>query len=240
MNISIIIPCYNEGNKIKQNITAIINELNELKYDYNIVIVNDGSTDNTAEIISTINYNNVYIYSYEHNMGKGFAVKSGAQYLFDNNLAKNYINFMDADLSTDLQALEVTAQYIDQYDIVIGSRRLKESIFIKEQSLLRKFIGYCCLCATKLITKIPCLDTQCGFKTFNKETLQLLIKKQAINRFAFDIEYLYIAQLYNKLIKEIPVIWENDSDSKVAPIKSTINSFIELLKIRKNKKYYLS
>lgn len=240
MEISIIVPCYNEGEKIQRNLETIVDKLKSLNCDYNIVIVNDGSKDNTYDVISKINKENVYICSYDKNQGKGFAVKTGAEFLFKNNLNKKYVNFMDADLSTDLSAIEKTFLYFDEYDVVIGSRKLKDSVLPTPQGPLRKIVSLGCVVITKLIIGLSCADMQCGFKTFKSDVLRDIIKKQTINRFAFDVEYLYIAKLQGAKIKEIPVIWNNDTDSKVSVFQSSVKFFTDLIKIKGNKKLYRS
>lgn len=241
MKLSIIVPCYNEGEKILKNAELIIKKMKELDIDYNITIVNDGSTDNTLSFLNQIKYPNTYIESYEKNRGKGYAVKYGIQSLFKNNREGDYINFMDADLSTNLDAINTTLRYCDNlnFDVIIGSRRHENTILPKPQKLPRKIIGKMCIIITKLIIGLDVSDTQCGFKTFKSDIIKYIIEKQQIERFAFDVEYLYIAKLKNKTIKEIPIVWENDEDSKVSAVKSSIRFFKDLFIIRKNKKKYL-
>lgn len=237
MKLSIVIPCYNEGEKVVHNIQKIINKMNELNIDYNITIVNDGSTDNTLSYLKNLP-ENVFVETYSNNKGKGYAVKRGIESLFEKNIAGDYINFMDADLSTDLSAIDTTLKYIDKYDIVIGSRRHKDSNLPVPQGLARKIISECCIIITKILTKINVRDTQCGFKTFKKDAIKNIIKLQQIERFAFDVEYLYIAKLNGYSIFEIPIIWENDTDSKVSALKSSIKFFKDLFIIIGNKKIY--
>ena len=239
MKLSKIVPCYNEGEKMLKNTEILVNKMNSLNIDYNITIVNDGSTDNTLNFLNKINYPNVYIETYDKNKGKGYAVKRGISSLFENNRAGDYINFMDADLSTDLNAIDTTFKYCKDYDIVIGSRRHKESQLPIPQGFIRKIISEMCILITKMIIGLNLRDTQCGFKTFKKEIIFSIIQKQQIERFAFDVEYLYIAKLHNNSIIEIPIIWKNDADSKVSTIKSSIKFFKDLFVIKNNKKKYL-
>lgn len=233
IDISIIIPCYNEGNKLTNNIPLVYNYLDNLNVSYEIICVNDGSTDlETQNIVSNITFKNTKFISYQKNRGKGYAVKQGLEAAIGNTIL-----FMDADLSVDLFAIKMALKYKD-YDVVIGSRRHHDSMIPKPQGPVRKFIGICCIILTRLITGIKVKDTQCGFKSFKKDIAKQLISKQTIDRWAFDVEYLYIATLNNFSIKEIPVIWENDEDSRVSPIKSSISFFKELIKISKNKYLY--
>ena len=146
---------------------------------------------------------------------------------------------MDADLSTNLIAICDVLKNKDK-DVIIGSRKIKGSNLRKKQGIIRQFVGNCCRFLTNLIVPLYIIDTQCGFKAFNGEFARKMIEKQTINRFAFDVEYLYIAKLNKKTITEIPVIWENDEDSKVTLLNTSIDFFKSLIKIRKNKyDYYL-
>lgn len=237
IKLSIIIPCYNEGKKLIKNIEKINNYILENLSDlnYEIIVVNDGSTDNTKDIIeeNIMNLKNTNFFSYEKNKGKGGAVKEGIK-----KALGNWILFMDADLSTDLSAIKTVLDNIDSQKIIIGSRRHKDSILIKEQGLIRKFIGICCIILTNIITRLWLLDTQCGFKALETNLAKQIIQKQTIEKWAFDVEWLYIAKVNGFRAKEIPVKWDNDEDSKVSVMSSSVKFFIDLFKIIKNKKIY--
>lgn len=238
IDLSIIIPCYNEGNKLIDNIKKVNNYMSNLKVrGYEILIVNDGSKDNTFEIGERIakEYPNVRNIGYEINRGKGGAVKEGIL-----QSKGDWIIFMDADLSTDLSAIDKVLQEQQKYDVIIGSRRHKESNLVKPQNFPRRFVGKTCSILTNLIIPLHISDTQCGFKAFNGNLARNIAQKQTLNGFAFDVELLYIAKLNNYSIGEIAIIWENDDDSRVSVLNSSINFFMDLFKIRKNKKdYYL-
>lgn len=236
-SISIIIPCYNEGEKLIKNINKVINYMDNLapSIDYEIIAVNDGSTDNkTNDIFNTQKLKNTSFIGYRTNKGKGAAVKFGIK------SAKNeIIIFMDADLSTNINAIKTVVENIEEYDIIIGSRRHKDSNILIKQPKSRQFIGNCCIYITNFFTGLNLEDTQCGFKAFKKDIAKNIIKKQKINRWAFDVEYLYIAKLHKYKILEIPVEWKNDSESTVSPIKSSLRFFKELIYIVHNKNNYL-
>lgn len=230
--LSIIIPCYNEGETVKDNITnRVIPYLKYKNIKYELIVVNDGSTDNTLEEI--VSLGNVNVVSYTPNRGKGYAIKQGLI-----EAKGDYILFMDADLSTDLKAIEDVIQFQKDYDLIIGSRHHKASVIVKKQPLLRRFIGLGCRILVNMKFHFHFSDTQCGFKAMNKELAKLLIEKQTIDNFAFDVEYLYIAKLNKKKVKEIPVVWENDRSSTVSPLQSSIKFFKDLKLIKKNKENY--
>ena len=248
MLISIIIPCYNEGVKLQCNIPKIYNYMfdhttKDIKLE--ILMVDDGSTDNTKEIIysqimpsvktyTNEQFQNINFISYEQNQGKGYAVQQGIIH------AKgDYCLFMDTDLATDLSAIQdVIAKINQKYDLIIGSRKLNNSQ--TQRNKLRSAVSKACnVIVNKIVPLNELSDTQCGFKAIESSfAKEVLIKKQRINRFAFDVEYFYIAKLHNKKIIEIPVIWTDDKDSRVKILKTSLDFIKSLIQIRKNTKFY--
>lgn len=236
--LSLIIPCYNEGLKLTLNIQEVKGYLKEKGIsEYEIIIVNDGSVDNTLQTLHRVEkeMDKVKVVSYDKNRGKGYAVKKGIE-----KSTGEWIIFMDADLSTKLTAIEevLNKSKDDKYDVIIGSRRHKDTILSKPQNLPRKIVGKTCSLLTNIIIPLNIKDTQCGFKAFKGDFAREMISVQTLERFAFDVEYLYISKINNKKILEIPVVWENDEDSKVSVVKSSIKFFSDLLKLRKNKNIY--
>ena len=231
MKLSIIIPCYNESKDIKNNVAIVKDYLKENSIDHELILVNDGSKDNTKEEIESIP--DVLAISYEPNRGKGGAVKEGIL-----KATGDYVLFMDADLSTDISAIKDVVEQAPTCDLLIGSRHAKGSIIKKKQPLLRVFIGWCCrvLVNMKFHTKLK--DTQCGFKAMRIDIAKKLAEKQLINNFAFDVEYIYIAKLNNLVLKELGITWSDDRESTVSPFKSSVKFFKDLHAIKKNRKHY--
>ena len=232
MKLSIVVPCYNESKDIAKNSEIIKKHLEDIKQDYELILVNDGSKDNTKEVIESIP--GVKALSYEPNRGKGGAVKYGIE-----NATGDYVLFMDADLSTDLSAIEKFLKLAPDYDMVIGSRHAKDSVIKKKQPALRVFIGWCCRRLVNMKFHFKYKDTQCGFKAMRTDVAKKIVAKQVVNNFAFDVEYLYIAKLNNLSIYEMGVIWADDRGSTVSPLKSSIKFFKDLSFIKKHKKTYL-
>lgn len=195
-------------------------------------MVDDGSKDNTYQIISNIE--GIKTVTYARNGGKGFAVKKGIE-----ASQGDYILFMDADLSTNLESIDLALEKKTEADVIIASRHLKDSILPIKRSLLRRLMSRISRCIVNQKFKFKLTDTQCGFKLFKKEDAKKIIERQIIHNFAFDVEYLYIAKLNGKRIKEIPCIWQDDRGSTVSPLKSSIKFYSDLKKIRKNKKKYI-
>ena len=232
MKLSIIIPCYNEAKDIFKNIDIVKEYLINNQIDYELILVNDGSKDTTKEVIESIK--DIKALSYDDNRGKGGAVKYGIE-----NASGDYVLFMDADLSTDLSAINKMLELAPNYDMVIGSRHAKDSVIKKKQPALRVFIGWCCRQLVNMKFHFHFKDTQCGFKAIKTDLAKKIVSKQIINNFAFDVEYIYIAKLNSLSIAEMGVIWSDDRGSTVSPFKSSVKFFKDLSKIKRNKKNYL-
>jgi dolichyl-phosphate beta-glucosyltransferase len=227
--LSIIIPAYNEEKRIVSTIKKIEDYFKTRNKPYEIIVVDDGSKDKTIEKVNSINSTNVRLIKNPKNMGKGYAVKTGVM-----NSKKEWILFSDADLSTPIEMLDRFVQYMDHYDIIIGSRVAKGAKIEIKQPFYRRIPGKVFPLLVQLFIMRGIKDTQCGFKLFKKECAMFLFKKQKINGFSFDAEILYLAKKYKFKIKEVPINWANDLDSKVNPIKHSFKMFVELLKIKIN------
>ena len=245
MEISIIIPAYNEEKRIEKTLERIFSYMKLKKHDFEMVVVDDGSKDKTVEVvelfrkkidknkkskdIKKVNKNRIKILKNVKNKGKGHSVKRGM-------LAgeKKWLLFSDADLSTPIEEIEKFEKYIDQYSIIIASRNLKESQIKIKQPKLRSTLGKIFPFIVNLFTIRGIKDTQCGFKLFRKDVADKIFPLQTSKGFAFDVEVLFIAKKHNYKIKEIPVIWVNALGSKVDPIKDSIGMFLDLIRFRFN------
>ena len=256
MYLSVIIPAYNEEKRLSKTLEEIDKYLSKQRvaeasphlppcsasphsvYDYEILVVNDGSKDKTAQVIrdrvSVIQ--NLRLIDNKKNNGKGYVVRQGML-----EAKGEYRIFTDADNSTSIDQVEKMWPYFEKgYDIVFGSRDVKGAILDPSQSLFRRFLGEAFGFLTNLIVGTwGIADSQCGFKCFTKKAAENIFPKCKINRFAFDPEFFMIAKKLGYKIKEIPVYWENDPESKVK-FKWMVNMGLDLLKIRWNiitKKY---
>jgi len=233
MYLSVIIPAYNEEKRLPKTLEEIDKYLSKQNYDYEILAVNDGSKDKTVEVAKSLllKIRNLKVTGYKVNQGKGYAVRFGML-----EARGDYRIFTDADNSTSIDQIEkMWPEFEKGYDIVIGSRDVKGAILDPPQPWLRQLIlgeGF------KLLRKIivglwGIEDTQCGFKCFKGKVIEDVFPKCKINRFAFDPEFLIIAKKLGYKIKEIPVYWRNDPESKVK-FKWMVNMGLDLLKIRWN------
>jgi len=235
MDLSIIIPAYNEEKRIPRTLESITSYLAKQDYQAEVIVVSDGSTDKTVEIASQFP---VKVIDNKINQGKGFVVKQGLI-----EAQGKYRLFMDADNSTTIDHIEKVWPLLAQGNsLVIGtrdSRDVKEAKQVKPQSLLRRILGDLGNLLIQVVAVPGIWDTQCGFKVFTKEAVEKIFPKARIKRWGFDIEALFLARVFKMKIALIPVLWSNDSESKVG-LKGYIQVFKELFEIRLNyfKGYY--
>lgn len=230
--VSVVIPAYNESKCIEKTLFTISNYLSKNFADFEIIVVDDGSSDNTFSLVSLASGTipNLKVLRNPVNRGKGYSVKKGAlSAVFD------YIIFTDVDLSTPIEELEACIKHFNNgSDIVIGSRALKKSRVIKRQGFLRMNMGKTFNLFIQLILFRGIKDTQCGFKCFKKSVARELFRLQHLRGFCFDVEILYIARKKGYSITEAPVRWINREDSRVAMIRDSVRMFLGLFYVRLN------
>lgn len=233
-DISIVIPAYNEESVIQNCIASVQFFFTQKSMRHEIIIVDDGSTDKTASLAHAIAtaHPSIRVISYEKNRGKGYAVRMGV-------LAAHgqQILFMDADCSTPVEMYDALALHLlNGYDIVIGSRYLKESAIHIRQPKKRILLGRIGNALIQLLLLQGIHDTQCGFKIFSYISAQAIFLKQKIDRWGFDMEALAIGQCMGFRIQEIPVSWHDDTrrKSRFRPIKDAYKTLGELFKIKIN------
>jgi dolichyl-phosphate beta-glucosyltransferase len=227
---SIVIPAFNEENRILKTLSIIKKYVDSKIPNSEIIIVNDGSSDKTEELINNelSKISNLKIVNLKKNRGKGYAVRKG----IEKSLGK-YILITDADNATSIEELSNFKQHLDNYDILIGSRKVKGSQIIVKGSIPRRIISWFSSRLTLTLVK-NIKDTQCGFKLMKNNVARHIFSKQKTFKYGFDIEMLAIAQHYDYTIIEIPVRWIHDNESKVRPVKDTIKTFKEFLGIHYN------
>ncbi len=231
VEISVVIPVYNEENRIVPTLKKIKDYLEKKSYPYEIIVVDDGSKDRTPEIIREIREkdNRVSLIRFLKNRGKGAVVKEGVL-----SAKGDYILFTDSDLSTPIEELDKLIFYIKEkgYDIAIGSRGLPESRILIPQPWYRRYIGRWFPFCVRLIIMRGIADTQCGFKLFKKDVGQRLFKLQKISGFSFDVEILYLARRFKYRVKEVPVTWINSPQSRVNLFSEPFKMLLSLFQIR--------
>lgn len=230
MYLSVIIPALNEEKRLPETLKKVRDYLITKKYSYEVIIVNDGSTDQTKEVVSDLitEWSNFQLISYKKNRGKGYAVKTGML-----EAQGSWRLLMDADNSTDISEIEKFLKHTSNLEVIIGSRYLDDASIKIKQPFERRIVSRFGNWLTKLTTGLDIVDTQCGFKLFSAQATQDIFSKQTINRWAFDIELLAIAKVRGYKIKEVPVDWYNAVGSQVSKT-AALQTFRELWQIRKN------
>lgn len=217
--LSIVIPAYNEAKRLPLTLIDIDKHLSKQEYSYEIIVVNDGSVDSTAEIVKRFAsfMSGLKLINNEKNQGKGAAVRDGML------AAKgNWRLFMDADNSTSIGEFPKLVPYFSagggSYDIIIGSRAVRGAKMQPPQPLHRRWLGRLGNLFIQLMLLRGIWDSQCGFKCYSEEAADKIFKLMKIDRWGFDIESLALAKVMGYKIKELPVFWVNDLRSHVKPI----------------------
>ncbi len=233
--VSIVVPAFEEQERLGDSLVKIAEYLRANSPRAEIIVVDDGSKDRTAEVAreALANFPDIEsnVLRYEQNRGKGYAVKTGLL------AAKADIAlFSDADLSTPIGEMPklVDPLRMGEFDVTFGSRALDRSLIGTHQPWRREQGGKVFNLVVRTLTGLPFWDTQCGFKAFNLTKFRPLLDVMQIDRFGFDVEFLYVAHLHGLRLKEIPVRWDNDDRSKVNVFRDSLRMFNEVREIRKN------
>lgn len=235
--ISIVIPAYNESERLGSPLATILEFISSNDLSAEIVVVDDGSSDDTAAVAKRIFDARPEIATnvirYEKNRGKGFAVKTGLM-----AAAADVALFSDADMSTPIEEMAKLVDPIRQgdYDVTFGSRALDRSLIGTHQPWRREQGGRVMNLIIKTMSSLPFYDTQCGFKAFNMVKFRPLLEVMQIDRFGFDVEFLFVANHHKLRLAEIPVRWNDVAGSKVSVFRDTGRMISELMQIRRNAK----
>ncbi|MFA5126570.1 MAG: dolichyl-phosphate beta-glucosyltransferase [Patescibacteria group bacterium] len=207
MQISVVIPAYNEAKVIAKTIQEVQDYLAKHFTSFEVIVVDDGSTDKTGEILDSLS--SIKVLHNLKNHGKGYTVAKGVK-----QAQGDLILFMDADNSTRITELDKFLLHTSDYQLLIASRGLPGSDIKISQNFIKVFFGKSGNFLSRCLIDSKIYDTQCGFKLFVKD-LQPLFAKLTVPGFAFDFELIWLAKRHHFKIKEIPVIWRNNFDSTV-------------------------
>lgn len=242
--LSVIIPAYNEEKRLPETLKSVYSFLEKQKYTSEILVVDDGSKDKTSEVVQNIAKNvrvekgaitgvqryEALQYPDHANHGKGYAVRFGLM-----QAVGKYRVFMDADNSTTIDHVDRFFPIMKEsgYDVVIGSRHLNESDVEIHQAWYKELAGQMGNLLIQLMAVRGIHDTQCGFKMFTAKAVEKICPRLTIDRWGFDVEILAVAQRLGFKIKEAPVVWLNDPNSKVSA-KAYVEVLGEVFRIRRN------
>ena len=234
--LSIVVPAFNEARRLTDNLTALLTYLQDYRPAAELIVVDDGSSDRTAEVAEEFFRQHpdvpARVLRFAANRGKGHAVRAGL-------LAAQapIALFSDADLSTPITELPKIVEPIEagDYDIVFGSRALDRKLIGHRQPWQREQSGKIYNGLVRLLTGLPFYDTQCGFKAFRMAAARPVLEETQIEGFGFDVELLFLAQRAGLRMLEVPVRWDHNEGSKVHLIHDSLRMFAEIVSLRGRK-----
>lgn len=228
--LSVVVPLYNESACLEANIESIKSYLEKIQIEYELVLVDDGSSDSTEAICNTLckRYSFIKLVSYPVNRGKGHAVRRGVL-----NSTGKYIIFMDADLAVPVSFISACLNQLKAGNkIVIGSRHLPGSFLRVREKPFREYLGKIFRRLTQLSLGLKTTDITCGFKGFDKKAGFDIFSRSKIERWGYDAEILFLAKCIGYSVTEIPVDWYHSFDSNVRIGIDSIRTLTELFLIR--------
>jgi dolichyl-phosphate beta-glucosyltransferase len=229
---SIVIPAFNESARLPATLRSVADCVRAHGWNAEILVVNDGSTDATADVVRGFARSTPEVRLLENpgNRGKGYSVRAGML-----EARGEVALFTDSDLSAPIEEAERLFAAIEQgADIAIGSRWLESNRQTQRQPLYRQFFGRCFNAVTRAVMCLPFADTQCGLKAFTHEAAQTVFRLQTIERWGFDPEILFIALKRGFRVVEVPVGWAHDERTRLSYLKDGMKMLQEIAQIRWN------
>jgi len=236
-DISVVIPAFDEAARLSEPMERIFQYFATGNFKAEVILVDDGSVDETSEVARSVaaRYPEIdsQVIRYDQNRGKGFAVRTGLS-----ACRSEIALFTDADLSSPIEEMPKLVDPIrsGDYDVTFGSRALDRSLIGTHQPWRREQGGKVMNLIIRTMSGLPFYDTQCGFKAFNMAKFRPLIDLMTIDRFGFDVEFLFVANYHGLSLSEIPVRWNDVEGSKLSIFRDTRRMIGELSEIRRNAK----
>jgi len=229
-HLTVVIPAYNEENRLGGTLEKIDAYLSANEIHAEFVIVDDGSRDRTGEIATRfLQGREGRLLRNPENRGKGYSIRRGFK-----DARGRWVLMTDADLSAPIEEHAKLAAAVRDHDldIAVGSRALRDSCVEVRQHPVRELLGKTFNRIIRLSTGLPFRDTQCGFKLIDHARLAPLFERMQVDRFAFDVEMLFLADRFSLRVKEVPVVWRNDPVSRVRLWKDPLNMLVDVVRIR--------
>lgn len=232
LNLSLVVPAFNEAPRLTETAVRLADAVAGGMIDPSsteLIVVDDGSTDGTAWVAQRLlapTFFRMQVLRLPQNSGKGAAVRAGAA-----AATAPIIAFTDTDMSVDPTQIPLLLAGVRGADVVIGSRSMSDS-FVECDSVHRVVMGRAFNLLVTTLTDIGFRDTQCGFKAFRTPVARLLFHLMVVDRFAFDVEILYLAQQLGMQISEVPVQWRESENSKVRPLSDSVSMVLDVLRLR--------
>jgi glycosyltransferase involved in cell wall biosynthesis len=229
--ISIVVPAFNESRRLGASLHQVSDFVGTSPISFEVIVVDDGSTDETADIVRRFEKNGIRLIANGVNRGKGYSVRAGVL-----NAAGTYVLFTDADLSTPIEEVNTLYEIArrDDFDIVIGSRALDRRYIERHQSRFREVGGIAFNRMVRIILGLDVYDTQCGFKLFHRDRTRPIFEQLTTERFGFDPEVLFLAARRGLRVKEVSVRWRHSDETKVRIFREGARMLADLVRIRRN------
>jgi dolichyl-phosphate beta-glucosyltransferase len=228
-HLSVVVPAYNEEERLARSLPAILDYLSARGLDAEILVVDDGSTDSTAERARALLRDRGRVLGGLENRGKGHAVRTGVL-----GAHGRWVLISDADLSTPIEEHAKLAALARDHDLdgVIGSRGLPDSRVEVHQPRWRELMGQTFNLLVRRLTGLDYRDTQCGFKLLDRERTRPIFERMVVDRFAYDVELLFLCQRFGLRVREVPVVWRDDPRSTVGPLTDAPRMLADVLRVR--------
>ncbi|MCH9649125.1 MAG: glycosyltransferase family 2 protein [Deltaproteobacteria bacterium] len=231
MKISVVIPAFNEATRLPESLEKVCSFL-ATRYgngnvDYEVVVVDDGSDDETALVAQRFEGRGVRVVALAENRGKGAALKAGVL-----SSRGETVLLCDADLSTPIEDLVRLEARLAEADLVVGSRAVADADIVFRQPFYREWMGKVFNRIVRLLGITGIKDTQCGFKLMQGEAGRTLFQQLTVDRFAFDVELIWLAQRHGYRVAEVGVTWANSAASKVDPVTDSFSMFLDVIRLR--------
>ncbi len=229
IELSIVVPAYNEAHRITPTLIEIFEHFKNYTVNYEVLVIDDCSTDNTSEVATTLSKTDprIKILRLPKNLGKGGAVRHGVL-----NSKGSYILFTDADGSTPIAEYHKLRKELVSCELAFGSRAIVSSDSLVKARWYRKILGRCFNLAVNFLILPGIADSQCGFKLFHRNAALFLFNRQTALRYSFDVEILFLARQSGMRWVEVPVNWHHVSGSKVNLVRDSLRMLIDILHFR--------
>ncbi len=230
-NFSIVVPAFNESRRIGESLNRVREFVSSTRLSCEVIVVDDGSTDGTAEIVRRFGGDGTRLIQNLTNRGKGYSVRTGVL-----SATGIHVLFTDADLSAPIDELpklyDVAVR--DRADIVIGSRAVDRRYIERHQPRFREVGGMVFNRIVRTLLGLDIHDTQCGFKLFHLDRTRWIFEKQTTDGFGFDLEILFLAARHGLRIREVPVRWSHADETKVRLFRDSLRMLADPVRIRWN------
>ena len=226
-DLSVVVPAYDEGVRLAPSLRRILDHLWSRELDFEVLVVDDGSRDDTAEVARSFDVPELVVLRHLVNRGKGAALRTGV-------LASqgDRVLLTDADLSTPITDLDRLEPHLHDADLVLGSRAVRDADVTERQPLYRELMGKTFNVLIRLLGVRGIRDTQCGFKLLDGAVAREIFAALTIDRFAYDVELVWLARRRGLRVKEVGVTWADSPDSRVSPVRDSLSMLRDVLRFR--------